>query len=422
MKNNLNEEINRIKFLCNSKNKSLIYEVSDDLVKLFGKKFFPRLFGSSTKLAKNFVTHIDEIMKPSSVFYNDIPSSLQRKTTEEIIELMVKGRLTGSELGDVLTTTFKRALQEGDDEIAKKIAKKIVDGDDFKNLATTKTEDEMISELQSASRTGAKKFTDEEARELVNLYKNNGGKFKVIGTPTRGKTGGIIGKSLKSLITGVSIWSLLKFGLIGWGIWEIWKALVNNGETGYPECINQKVTESDVKLMEGKDNEKLGLLIRNTGIKEFDKLGGGRFFQNGKFKTDDGSLEGNWKENSKYGIVININGTDNIMSCDGKITTDLEDSIKIEIPKTPLDIEIEKWENEGAKYEECKSPPYKLGCTDSKYYDEIELIQKCTGYSPVDGRFTPEFLKFLVKNNYPKSLTRSNVEFIAQNCKPIKMR
>lgn len=428
MKNILNEEISRMRFLYSYKNQSLISEQRDDLVTAVAKKFFPKLLGTNTLLAKNFVTHIDEIivLGPGSKYYDELPSVLQGQNIDDVLtKLVTKGSITDIQLGEFLMVTFKKTLGSTDDEIAQKIAQKLVNGKKFNNLAKTKTEDEMIAELTSANRTGATKFTDDEARALVNQYKKQGGKFKVVGNPTPSS-----GRQLWNyFLGGMTITTILSLGVAGYILYLFWDNLVKSAEaikkTGLPDCLIKKAGAKDssgkrpnLDAMNGKSNDSL--LIMNTGIPKIDKQGGGRFYIHGKFRSNDGTLKGEWEEDPKFGIIINIDGQDYPMSCENseifETNTDNEDLESDNFSKTT------KFEYEPKiEYKVCENPPYTLGCKDGVYNNTIKRTQECVGYSNADGKVTPEFLKYLKDNKYNPLLDKEEIQLIKQQCKTGRM-
>jgi hypothetical protein len=189
------------------------------------------------------------------------------------------------------------------------------------------------------------------------------------------------------------------------GLYLAYQFLTSKDSSPFPVCITGMAREED--LINYADGSGDSLSIANTGNSELDRLGGGVFYDDGEFKTGNGSYTGDWEID---GDIIYITAGDNTyeIQCAGSGdntdengdseggdseddggTKDDEDNKKDDTPKVSLE---DGDANDPTVYADCTGE-YRLGCTD--IYGNIKEVQSCLGL-PTNGKFGPIMEKRLL--------------------------
>lgn len=416
MKKTVLEEIERFKLLSKYDNKRTLTENTENeyVLNEQWKDMIKNLFRVGSKetrmLSKGFAKEIESLFK-------QFPNEFKKFGVDaaEIAGKLTNKSFTKAELGELRTTVFKTTTN---DTIRKEIADEMVRSKPFINFFTSKKEKKVIDELIKRGYSG------DDAKFLFDRYVKNGGKFydDIISQTknVRGQTKNVrnktkpkkqrfsdnqfrttqnvrnSGMSLIKTVTMVpsAIWKLFKNLLkLGLGIavaYYIWKYFTEKGKIGYPDCLSKNIPAEDFKKMVDEGREHI--LISDTGNEFIDENEGGRFFQDGKFQTENEKFNGTWKEDSSLGIVVTLsNGDEHTISCEG-------------ISEFELDTEeVDKFK---------KDFPMSVG---DENLEVIGMVQRCLGL-PDDGVFTPELEKAMKDNNYGSVLTQSTFKRIMSDC------
>jgi hypothetical protein len=183
--------------------------------------------------------------------------------------------------------------------------------------------------------------------------------------------------------------------------------LTSDKKTGYPDCLSKNIPSEDFEKMYNEKRDHI--LNTDTGNDFIDDNGGGKFYQNGSFETENGKYKGGWKEDDNLGIVITLqNGDEHVMSCEG--TQDWGDEEPVE-PKQKTEKEqiVSNW---NGTYTECDDFPMELGCKNDGI---IGTVQICFGL-PKDGKFSPKVLDALEKKGYGYTLSYDIYKRIQSEC------
>lgn len=185
------------------------------------------------------------------------------------------------------------------------------------------------------------------------------------------------------------------------GLYLAYKFLTSRDSSPFPVCITGMAREED--LQNYADGNGDSLSISETGNSELDRLGGGIFYDDGDFKTGNGSYTGEWEID---GDILYITAGDNTyeVQCAGSGdnteedgddggsdddgTKDDEDKKEEDKPKVSLE---DGDANDPTVYADCTGE-YKLGCTD--VFGNIKELQACLGL-PINGKFGPIMEKTL---------------------------
>jgi hypothetical protein len=319
---------------------------------------------------------------------------------------------TSGQLGDLRTTIFKNTT---DKTVRREIADDMIKSKSWKDIFSSRTEEEAFEYLLK------KGYSGDDIKILSQRYKNSGGKFKDFYKPKTEKVKPESGRyktttkerisdyhypqtkntknSAMSLIKSVAmapgkIWGLFKTLLkLGLGLavaYYIWKYFTESGNIGYPDCLSKNIPEEDFKKMVEEGREYI--LNTDTGNEFIDNNEGGRFYQDGKFETENGLFKGTWKEDSKSGILVVLsNGDEHSISCEGisdfELDTEEKDKFKSDFPMSVGDENLEI----------------------------IGIVQRCLGL-PEDGVFTTELEKELKSKYNSSTLTKSIFKEIMSDC------
>jgi hypothetical protein len=406
----LNEEIERFKLLSRYDNRKTLDEnfQTEDVINEQLKSVLSNLFKLGGReagtLSKTAVRELESLFKlfPTEMkkFGND---------AAEIAAKLKSQSYTAKELGQLRTTIFK-----GTDDLTvrKEIADDMVKSKPWKDFFSSTKEKNVIDDLIK------KGYSADDAKLLADRYIKQGGKFKEsykTGLKTKYKTTKPKKQrfsnynypppppknrmTIMSLLKGVALipsklWGLLKTCLkLGLGIaaaYYIWKYFTENGSTGYPPCLGKNIPVEDFEKMVEEGREYI--LNTDTGNELIDSNEGGRFYQDGKFETENEKYKGTWKEDSKSGILIVLdNGDELTMSCEGMVDFELDTE------------EIDKFK---------KDFPMSVG---DENLEIVGSVQRCLGLS-ADGVFSSELEKAMKDNNYGSVLTQSTYRRIMSDC------
>jgi len=426
----LKEEIERFQLLSKyDTNKTLDENYQSSEIISEGGGWITRLFGKEAgTLSKTAVKELE-------VLFKSIPSEMKvfGNDAAEILTKLKSNSYTPKDLGALRKTIFKNS---SDDVVRKEIADDMVSSKNFKDFFTSNKEKKVIDKMI------AKGYSGDDAILLVQRYKKQGGKFlDDIKAATKGSTKG---KSRKnsydwdsyyngnqritaastawSIVNGAkvvvgfvynNIWKLLALAATGWIAYEIWKILTKGGNTGYPDCLNKAVTPNDADKMRTRTH----ILLEKTGNEFIDENGGGNFYLDKKFETENKQHKGTWSYDEKSSeVVVKLdNGNVHTIVCENVPGWDDEDEDTnlsddpINVTQTEKQKLISNW---NGSYNECDEFPMSLGC---KNEGIIGTVQICLGL-PNDGKFSPKVLDALDSEGYGIELTFDTYKLIKGKC------
>lgn len=439
MGNLINEEINRIKLLYGYDSKKTLVENQQEVKEYLNEQvnFLKTLFKTGGRQSvRTAASEIDDILR-SGGFVGGIQNTRGATLTsgDEIVRAIRNGEVSAANLGKI----NKKLLSTTKDlDIKSAIAQDIATTPNVVTKFSTMSEKDVLNNL--INKTG---HSSDDAKLIIQKYKQNGGVFKGEKLPSTtsysktrttsskaterntrpvtkerfnersfsygkyGRTSGMSRAYYLIKTVGMApglIWSLMKLAAVVGIAYYIWKIFTENGKTGYPDCLSKNIPADDFEKMvdEGRDH----ILNTDTGNEFIDSNGGGKFYQSGKFETENGKFKGNWKEKPEVGIVVMTeDGTEYPISCEGLVEFD---------PITPetevgTDQTIMNWDG---TFNECSDFPMTLGCEN---IDIIGKVQRCLGLLE-DGKFSIELLKKLQSNNYGNTLTQSVYDRIMSKC------
>jgi len=175
---------------------------------------------------------------------------------------------------------------------------------------------------------------------------------------------------------------LLILGALGLAAYLLYDWFMNDDENvTFPDCLKNKVSKDD-----WDETIKNGqcLIINMTGNEQIDSIGGGKFYEDGKFKSGDDSQQGTWS-NEGGNILIKIGGDEYILPCDGEAPNPNDDDLNLD------DTFVEN--------RPCSSFPFTVGCMNSY----ISNLNGCMGLG-MGNTFTKELERELIKRGYGKTI------------------
>ena len=194
-------------------------------------------------------------------------------------------------------------------------------------------------------------------------------------------------------VVGSLIWGAIKAAPFAIAAYLLWYYFSKKGQTGYPRCLDMTIPKEDWEKIykEGRDH----ILNSDTGIEDVDNNGGGRFYQDGRFETENKKFKGKWEKKGDIISIVLDDKTEYSMPCQ-EIETDEE-------------LEVEKgWDGTYVKQDNF---PFGLGSQNSKIAD----IQFCLGLDD-DGRFSPQLQTKLEELGYGSEITNSVYNQIMKKC------
>lgn len=417
MKKNIQEEIERIKLLSNYDNTKTLNENVQGFSVISEQGLYGSLLkrlGLAGKEGKTLATKTME--KELESIFKTNPSLLKNfgVDAKEVISNLKKGLIKGDDLGILRKEIFKRTQNQG---LKTKIADEMISQPSIrKELSNIKNEQKALDFLRK------KGYAVEDASLLIKRYIANEGKFaddisRELGkqakrkyqeqltkqrmweakryTSQEARQGLSLIKGTKGVFTLKTVWTLIKIAATIGVAYAIWSWMTKNDKTGYPKCLSDGIPSEDFEKMVKEGREYI--LNTDLGIDDIDSKGGGRFYQNGKFETEDTSISGNWKEVPGEGIVITTSdGNEFVLPCE-----DIEgDPNRIEdvIPTI--------------EYKETSDFPMGVGAINMEV---IGLVQNCLGL-PVTGKFDPTLEAKLIELGYGSTLDRTTLSIIKRKC------
>jgi hypothetical protein len=167
----------------------------------------------------------------------------------------------------------------------------------------------------------------------------------------------------------------------------------------YCKCLLNMMVESDADYMESVGMED-GMFLGVTGNEIIDAQGGCIFYENGRFRTKNGKIQGTYSC-SDDGVVMNSGGKEYTIDCKGGPGNLL--------PMPDEDGDTNSGKTETITFKDCEGPEYQLGCTDKG--DLIEKVQACLRV-PVTGKFDKDLEAALLKKIGKKTFTEEDVFII----------
>ena len=203
----------------------------------------------------------------------------------------------------------------------------------------------------------------------------------------------------KSIANAGFVKSLLILGGIGLAAYLLYDWFMNDDENvTFPDCLKNKVSKDD-----WDETIKNGqcLIINVTGNEQIDSIGGGKFYEDGKFKSGDDSQQGTWSDEGGN-IAIKV-GTDNYaIPCNGEAPNPNDDNDMTE--------EEELLEDSDVTFGPCDSLPLSKGCTG----EYVRNIRECLGLK--GNHFTSLLERKLLSQGYDITVTTDIYNKIMKKC------
>jgi len=206
-------------------------------------------------------------------------------------------------------------------------------------------------------------------------------------------------KFLNSINNAGFVKSLLVLGGVGLAAYLLYDWFMNDDENvTFPDCLKNKVSKDD-----WDETIKNGqcLIINVTGNEQIDSIGGGKFYEDGRFKSGDDSQQGTWSDEGGN-IVIKV-GTDNYtIPCNGETPNPDNDDDMTE--------EEELLEDSDVTFGPCDSLPLSKGCTG----EYVRNIRECLGLK--GNHFTSLLERKLLSQGYDIVVTTDIYNKIMKKC------
>ena len=436
MKQNLLEEINKMKMMFSYDNKKTLTEnitieeqrgALRDLVKL-DKEFLNAnraelenilsksvgglkdINGNSLKTADELLTAIKtDKLAPAAL--GKVNRGLLRSTgsSREVKEAVAK------DIGEFMYTrkadyegatreTMKDALikQNGySPEEAEMILKAyenkggfIKDGkvlDDAKELERQKELDKLKEKNKKAELDRQKELDKLKEKNKKAQYEKEIEKYKV----PEGESGRW--KKFKSRLKKVGfVKGLLILGGLGLAAYYLYDWFMNDDENvTFPDCLKNKVSKDDwdATIKDGKS-----LIVKFTGNDKIDSIGGGNFYEGGNFKSGDESQQGTWSEEDGN-VIIKIGSDKYVLPCEGAPN-----------PDDDMTEEEELLEDSDVTFGPCDNFPLSKGCTG----EYVRNIRECLGLK--GNHFTSHLERKLISQGYDIIVTVDIYNMIMKKC------
>ena len=441
-KNNMNkilkEEIERFQLLSKYDTTKTLDEnsQSSEIITELSGNWLSSLLGREAGVVSK------ALAKELDVLFKTIPTEMKAfgNDTAEVISRLNSKFYERDELGALRKTIF---INSTDDTIRVQIADDMVRGKNFQDVFSSTKEKKILDVL-----TKTYKYSGKDAQLLIQRYKKQGGKFlDEIKATTKGSTKGSTkgktrqqsndwdsyyggGNRNQRITVASTAWRIVKgagvvagfifnnFWRLLWiagGLWvayEIWKILSKGGNTGYPKCLEKAITPTDLEKI--RTEKRSHLPLKNTGNEFIDENGGGNFYLDKKFETENKQHKGTWSYDEKSSeVVVKLdNGDEHSIVCEDVPSWDEDDNLSddpINVTQTEKQKLISSW---SGSYNECKEFPMSLGC---KNEGIIGTVQICLGL-PKDGKFSPKVLDALDSEGYGLELTFDNYQLIKGKC------
>lgn len=209
---------------------------------------------------------------------------------------------------------------------------------------------------------------------------------------------------IKSLIPKMTFKNLVKYGLIGYGTYAILEELF--GDEPNPSVLDPCVVNSDkVELLPTTSGDIMGF-VKETGNEEYDKMGGLKFYSNGRVLTGDLSKRG--KYSCSTGGQIKL----------GESTKKKKLNEETVLGNIEINWDVPGGGNEssstgsstGSFKREC-GDPYSRGCKETDPNGPLHKVQGCIGVKS-DGLFGGKTEGALLTKTQSKTFMAKDVDKI----------
>lgn len=407
MKKLISEEIERIMLLSKYDSKKTLTE-NKQIILEFNPKSWDNLISTFKKGSDSYYTlkRLENAITSNITLKGKNKKIFTFKNTDDLVSRLDELDSVGKV--NLVGELFKKADTAGTPGFKEKMAELISSSDGFRDKYSKITNyDEAIDELKKVGN-----YTDEEAKLLLDKsgikYNKNTSLIKrtekdlPVTKDFITSTGGSTVKNESKLKVLLKKYKDLAFKnkwkiFAGLGVGAIIWWLSNDDKTPFPLCIVNKLKQSDIDKFKG--NAPDFILISNTGNKELDTYGGGKFFDDGDFESGNGSLTGTW-ESTDSEVIIQVSNKTYSIPC---LLHDPNDS--------GGGGESTTTEPEKDKVRECDTFPFDKGCVNSK----IKEIQKCLGAKET-SILDDETDKKLRDSGYQTTITQTVYDRIMRDC------
>lgn len=425
MKQNLLEEINKMKMMFSYDNKRTLTENMN----IEEQRSALRDLAADTKFVSKNRAELESILSKATGGLKDINGN-SLKTAEELTNAISKDLLSPANLGKVNRGLLRSSgvSREVKEAVAKDIGEFMYTKKADYQGATRETMKEALIKQNN--------YSPEEAEMIVKAYENKGGfikdgkdvkdvkdleaakdlerqkeleklkeknkqkdfdrqkeleklkekkkqaefeKMKEQYNVPKDEVG--LWKRFKNRIKGVR-WgkALLILGGLGLAAYLLYDWFMNDDDVPFPDCLKQKVSKEDWDETIKNNGEYLTII--NTGDDKIDSIGGGKFYEGGKFKSGDDSQQGTWSEEGGN-IVIKIGSDKYMLNCGSLANPEYDDDLN----------------DNNYETRPCSSFPFTVGCMNSYISD----LNECMGLG-MGNTFTKELERELIKRGFGNSV------------------
>lgn len=440
MKQNLLEEINKMKMMFSYDNKRTLTENMN----IEEQRSALRDLAADTKFVSKNRAELESILSKAAGGLKDINGN-SLKTAEELTNAISKDLLSPANLGKVNRGLLRSSgvSREVKEAVAKDIGEFMYTKKADYQGATRETMKEALIKQNN--------YSPEEAEMIVKAYENKGGfikdgkdvkdvkdleaakdlerqkeleklkeknrqkdferqkeleklkekkkqaefeKMKEKYNVPKDKAG--TWQKFKNRIKGVK-WgkALLILGGLGLAAYLLYDWFMNDDDVPFPDCLKQKVSKEDWDATIKNNGEYLTII--NTGDDKIDSIGGGKFYEGGKFKSGDDSQQGTWSEEGGN-IVIKIGSDKYMLNCGSLANPD------------DMTEEEELLEDADVTFGPCDSFPLSKGCTG----EYVRNIRECLGLK--GDHFTSHLERKLIAQGYDIIVTSDIYNIIMKKC------
>lgn len=404
------EEIKRFNLLSKYDNKNTLTEnvEKQNIGLLLEQGIFKdllRIFGGEERLVAK---ELQNVFKETDVFFSTTGKEL--KTGEELFTALREGRLAGKEMAKVNKSLLKNGSTL---EIKTAAADNFAKSQPFADIMNLRTDDEIITGLMGPPGY----YSKADAELLLDRFNKSGNRIKPSASVTPVKPNEIkpneikpnVGKTkiqkIKDTIKKTKDWVFAKrwrkIAVIGGGI-GLWLWLTSDEDSPFPACIAAKISQDEFEKM--KDETPDYLLVKNTGNKEIDSYGGGKFYTNGDFKFGNDSMSGKWEESTDT-VTITVGSKTYELPCQEVSQDNTGGGGGGTTPPPPTD------EDASITFTNCDKFPFEVGCINNKIKD----VQDCLNVDKT-GKFDSKTKKALKDKGYGETITQEIYNTIMTKC------
>lgn len=392
MKNKLIiEELERLKLLMKYDTKFTLTE-NTILVSEQFKQALEILTKTGAKESGEVLRTLEIMAKEDKNFFSKMvrEDGQVLKTQTEVMDALKAGTLGPQATGEIAKNLFLKGTTT---ELKAAGAEAITSMGKFAKEYEGLTREEIVQKLRQRT-----KYTESEAEFLADTYLKKKGNVKPEPLKPEPLKPEIKPEPVKPTWKGKT-WSWIKknwgkLALVGGALWLLWYWFKDEQKI-FPTCLLNLMSEDDLKKSSQGNGE---IFVSKLNIPDLDRLGGGKFFTNGDFESQNGSYEGTWEVQNETFLIV-VGGQNFTFECEPE---------KVKPPVPPPSPEPKK-------DTKCSTLPMKPGCIDESNEGFINKIQECLGL-PVTGKLDNVTSSKLKEKYGVETLDQDTYDKIIKDC------